>query len=275
MNASKNLVHYIVTIFCIIGISALSLSFASTGQTITEGDKALLKERIEFKVSWSFIPLIHTFMELYGDSSEKLSQPTYRLAHQASMNSFWNDRMESVIDSRSLLPYMMETIIKDGEKMWKEKVVFDRQSQKATFIHQNRKTGEKIVDEFFISPLSMDPLSAFYNLRHRISPAHPYAAFEGLTGSKRFKIEARFVGQESVDVPAGSFGTFRIKCTLSYWPCKGTEKQLKKENKDEIKSFTLWVTKDANRFPVQIRYRLSVGSLWVRAVSILDHGIFS
>ena len=263
------------TLFSLIFLSASLFSFASVGNNLGDQYVSTLKERIEFKVKWSFIPLIHTYMEVYNTSTEQEGE-IYRLTHQAAMNSFWNDRMESFVNPDSLLPYLMETTIKDGENRWKEKVVFNRQTREATFIHPDKKTGETIIEQFPITPLSMDPLSAFYNLRHRLSPTNPSAAFEGLTGSRKFRIQGKLIGQEKVDVPAGSFGTYKIECTLSYWSSKKeTGKELKKENKDEIKAFTLWVTKDSHRYPVQIRYKLSVGSLWVRAVAIQDYGLFS
>jgi hypothetical protein len=234
-----------------------------------------LRERIEFKVKWSFVPLVHTYMEVYNASSSEHGA-AFLLTHQAAMNSFWNDRMESLVDSNSLLPYVMETIIKDGDKRWKEKVLFRRLERKATFIHPDRKSGKEIIDQFPITANSMDPLSAFFNLRYRISPTSPLQSFGGLTGTKKFKIEGKLVGEEKIRVPAGSFDTYRIECTLSYWPIKGkTQKQLKKTSKDEIRAFSLWITKDSHHYPVQIRYRLSVGSLWVRAVSIRDYGLFS
>jgi len=264
-----------VILVTLLFVRASFISFASVGSNLDDKRPSVLKERIEFKVKWSFIPLIHTYMEVYRTTTGDSGSP-YRLTHQAAMNSFWNDRMESLINPDSLLPYLMETTIKDGDKRWKEKVVFNRQNQKATFIHSDRKTGQTIVEQYPISPLSMDPLSAFYKLRHRVSPSNPTATFDGLTGSRWFRIEGKLVRTETVDVPAGSFDTYKIECTLSYWPTKKEpEKELKKQDKDEIKAFTLWVTKDSHRYPVQIRYRLSVGSLWVRAVSIQDYGLFS
>lgn len=275
MNLRRIFVFLVVALLVAFFVRTLEPSLASIEIGSRQVKALPLRERIEFKVKWSFVPLINTYMEVYYSSSQEHGN-AFLLTHQAAMNSFWNDRMESVINPESLLPYLMETTIKDGDRRWKEKVVFDRRSQKATFIHPDRKSGQTIVEHFSINPNSMDPLSAFYSLRYRISPSSPLAAFEGLTGSKRFKIQGKLVGQETVVVPAGSFDTYRIECTLSYWPTKkDNEKKLKNAGKDEIKAFTLWITKDSHRYPVQIRYRLSLGSLWVRAISVQDYGLFS
>jgi len=275
LNCKKVVVCLIVLSFLVALLRTSQLSLASVQKKHHIAKGAPLRERIEFKVKWSFVPLIHTYMEVY-DASCSEHRAAFLLTHQAAMNSFWNDRMESLIDTESLLPYVMETIIKDGDKRWKEKVLFRRLEGKATFIHPDRKSGKELIDQFPISPNSMDPLSAFYNLRYRISPSHPYQSFAGLTGAKKFKIEGKLVGEEKIRVPAGSFDTYRIECSLSYWPIKeNAQDQLKKDSKDEIKAFSLWITKDSHHYPVQIRYRLSVGSLWVRAVSIRDYGLFS
>ncbi len=200
--------------------------------------------------------------------------PSYLLTHQAAMNTFWNDRMESEIDSVSLLPRQMQTIIKDGEKDRKETVIFDRALGKARFVREDGESGETIVDHIDISPRSMDPLSAFYSLRKRLSPDTPAIELEGIIGLRRFRMRGNLVGEEEIKVPAGVFSTYRFDCSLQSWmqDPDGGKKSLGRE-KMKNNPFTLWVTKDEHRFPVQIRYRLPLGSLWVRALTLESHDV--
>lgn len=252
------------------------LAFAlSTAQTrpgfackLPDHDSSQLKERIQFGVKWWFIPVLETYMETHLLRNGE--EPNlYRLTHQAALNTFWNDRMESVVDSKSLLPCRMETIVKDKESQWKDRIIFDRDEGIARLLRQDRQNGEVIVNTVEITPTSMDPLSAFYYLRKRLSPSRPYLEAKGITDSRRFSLRGKLVAEERITVPAGSFNTYRFECTLAYWP------QTNKENRSATElgpprsnAFTLWVSQDEHRFPVQIQYRLALGSLTIRAISV-------
>lgn len=271
-SATKRLL-IIVLLFCFtLGICSF-LPYTIQANYSTPANPPNLKERIEFGVKWSFIPLIDTYMETFRlPGGEETT--SYLLTHQAAMNTFWNDRMESVIDSQSLLPHQMQTIIKDGEKDRKETVIFDRALGKARFVREDGESGETIVDHIDISPKSMDPLSAFYCLRKRLSPGTPVIELEGIAGLRRFRMRGNLVGEEEVKVPAGVFSAYRFDCSLQFWTQDpdGGKKSLGGENSKST-SFTLWVTRDEHRFPVQIRYTLALGSLWVRALTLESHDL--
>lgn len=269
--------HFFALIFlCFL---SLGLDFQRISPALArdfpDGKDAQLKERIVFAVKWSFVPLIDTYMETYqlGDGRKP---DLYRLTHQASMNAFWNDRMESIVNSRSLLPYRMETIIKDEVRQWKDSIIFERNLGRARLLCQDRENGGTTTNSVRINPTSMDPLSAFYFLRKRLSPSTPYLEVEGITGSRRFSLRGELVAQESIQVPAGTYDTYRLDCILEYWPqgVNASEKcaNLKRQKKNP---FTLWVSQDQHRFPVQIRYHLPLGSLWVQAISVQYYDLFS
>jgi len=232
------------------------------------GDVSSLRERIEFSVKWSFVTLLKTCMETHGLGNGK-DPIFYRLTHQAASNIFWNDRMASIIDSESLLPYRMETVIKEGKEVFVESIVFERDLGKALFSHQEPQTGRSIVDRLEITDMSMDPLSAFYYLRKRLSPGNPSLELEGITGSRRFVLRGRLAAEESIDVPAGNFEVYRVECSFEYWPQgdRARPTRIKSKGKKNC-SFTLWVSQDNHRLPVQIRYHLPLGSLWVKAISL-------
>lgn len=237
-----------------------------------EGGVSSLRERIEFSVRWSFIPLIKTYMEIHRFKNGK-DPVLYRLTHRTASNAFWNDHMASIIDSESLLPRRMETITREGKRPSVESIVFERDIGKALFLYKEPETGRGIVEALDITETSMDPLSAFYYLRKRLSPNRPSLEIEGTTGSYGFVLRGTMVGEEKIEVPAGGFKTYRMECNFQYWP-QGRQATLK-ESKAGVKengSFTLWVTQDDHRFPVQIRYRLPFGSLWVQATSLISYG---
>jgi len=263
----KHLKVWILSLCLTLLLNALSI-YPGFARELPDAAVWSLKERIQFSVKWSFIPLLKTHMETYrlGGGKDPI---VYRLIHQAASNAFWNDRMASIIDSQSLLPYRVETILRDGKKLSKQSIIFERDLGKALFSFQERRSGRRIVDTLDITEESMDPLSAFYYLRKRLSLSDPFSELRGITGSRRFLLRGRLVGEENIEVPAGNFKTYRLECNLEYWPqsSKGSPNDIKVEKK-ENNPFTLWVSQDHHRFPVQIRYHLPFGSLWVRAISL-------
>jgi len=252
----------------------LALSFLWPYGTLAIGPRKTarenLRERIEFDVKWSFIPLVTTYMETFQFKDSEGSV-FYLLTHQAASNTFWNDRMESLVDPDTLLPEQMETIIKDKKGKRKERIIFQRPLGKAMYIKQDKEKGTETIDSIAISSRSMDPLSAFYYMRKRLSLESPFLELQGITGTRRFLMSGRVVGEDEIKVSAGRFRTFRFECTLKFW--KNDSKEGRNERSEDAKAnaFTLWVTRDDNRFPVKIRYGLALGSLNVVAKSLVYH----
>lgn len=266
------IINYLLLSLLLIGISmpvSPAVRSAARAPSGLQQNANNLKERIEFAVKWSFVPLLDTYMETFILPGENDGAPLYLLTHQAAKNAFWNDRMESLIDSESFLPRQMETIIKDGLK---ERIIFERQIRKARLLKPDAKRNQAVEETIDISSQSMDPLSAFYYMRMHLSPLNPQLELKGITGPRRFRLHGKLTGQVRLKVPAGNFVAYRLECNLSSWMRKVPGKQMEGNGgRIENNPFTLWVTADAHRFPIQIRYRLALGSLWVRAKSLQSH----
>jgi hypothetical protein len=106
---------------------------------------------------------------------------------------------------------------KGGETHRKKSIIFERHLGRARLLDQKHRDVEPTVGRVKITPTSMDPLSAFYYLRMRLSPANPFPELKGITDSGRFSLRGELVGEETIRVPAGSFRTFRVEGTLDYW----------------------------------------------------------
>jgi hypothetical protein len=257
-------------------LGSLSLTLGFAGKVPDAGAPRLM-ERIEFSVNWSFIPLIKTHMETYrlGSGEDHIF---YRLTHEAASNAFWNDYMASIIDPVSLLPTRVETIVREGKKLSRQSIVFDRGVGKALFSYQKPQTGRHVLASMDITERSMDPLSAFYAIRKRLSPGNPVLELRGIMGSRRFVMRGRLAAQERVRVSAGTFETYRLECQLVYWPGGGEDDagqtRVEEDNASAKRTpFTLWVSQDEDRFPIQIRYDLPLGSLWVKATFLQSYDL--
>jgi len=249
------------------GVGGMETPMILSGKT-PKGSTLRPMERIEFDVKWSFIPLIETYMETFL-LPNKEGPALYVLTHQAAMNTFWNDRMESIVSSESLLPSQMETIIKEREKDRKEIIVFQRNLGRAQFYKQDGDKETVFVEAIDISENSMDPLSAFYCLRKKLGPEYPKLELEGITGSRRFILSGELQGEQRLTLPVGTFKTYRIECNMQYWTMDQKDtKTTSRSEQPEGNRFTMWITEDHHRFPLQIRYHLPLGSLWIRASSL-------
>jgi hypothetical protein len=258
----------------LLGSLSVALGF---GSKVPSRDVSGRMERIEFSVNWSFIPLFKTYMETHrlGSGEDPIF---YRLTHQAASNAFWNDHMASIIDPESLLPTRVETIVREGKELSKQSIVFDRHAGKALFSYQKPQTGRAVLASMDITEKSMDPLSAFYTIRKRLSPENPALELSGIMGSRRFVMRGRLAAQERIRVRAGTFETYRLECHLVYWPQGGEDDadQTRVEGNDarrKMTPFTLWVSQDEDRFPIQIRYDLPLGSLWVKATFLQSYDL--
>ena len=71
------------------------------------------------------------------------------LAHQAALNTFWNDSMEAVVNSKSLLLFRKGTFMDGKEAKRKESIIFDRDAGSARFSRHEFNKGDTLVDNNF------------------------------------------------------------------------------------------------------------------------------
>ena len=134
-----------VLVFCLAFSLGTMPMYPSMAATPVEQENANLQERIQFSVKWWFVPLVDTYMETYSLPNQE-TPDFYRLTHQAAVNTFWNDRMESIINSRSLLPLEMETIIKDKDGQHsKNRIIFERDRGTARLLTVDPESGKVVV----------------------------------------------------------------------------------------------------------------------------------
>lgn len=164
-----------------------------------------------------------------------------------SYNWFYkvNDRYETFLDTKTLLPAKFMRDVNEGGYKFKNNVVFNQQTNKATSSNGT----------FDVPKCVQDVLSAIYYARNiDYSKYKPGAKipFSMFLDDKVYTLYIRYVGKEKIDTKFGSFNAIRIVPLL----IEGTI------FKDGEK-MNIWVTDDNNHLPVRIDSPILVGSIKV------------
>ena len=228
----------------------------------TQNDSYL---KIQLDIAWSGFGFLKSHMEMKPMLSEE-GRPLVLIRHEPEPNKFSSDKTISLVDRDSLLPVQTNTVVVEGKQAGRESLYFDRAKMKAQFEVFDNETGDVSMTEIDIIERDFCPLSAFHYIMKTINEDNDELTVEGVTGVRRFALYGRLIGADRTSVPLGEFDTFKIQCSFDYTQ-PSTEKSgaqmgmLLGGNRD----FTLWVSADDRKLPVQIRYKMLLGSMWVKA----------
>ena len=134
----------------------------------------------------------------------------------------------------------------EGKRTRVETVVFDLERQIA-------RRGNRVI---LITIPTFDSLSSVYFLRTLpLKGSEPVAL--SVVSKGAFTLDVVIQGRETLTTPAGTFSTIRVE------PRSPAENLIGKG-----KNLILWLTDDERKMPVQIKSRLSVGTLVGKLKSI-------
>ena len=179
-------------------------------------------------------------------------QPAYRLQLSAISNDMLSkfflvrDFLVSWVDPRTLRSLRFEKHTVEGKRVRDELIEFDYEEGIA-------RRGEKTIP---IGETALDSLSSVYYLRTlplEVGKPIELEVVHKQTDTLRVEVQAR----ERITVPAGTFSTIRVEPKSKGASLVG-----------KGKSLVLWLTDDERKIPVQIKSKLSVGTLIGRLQSI-------
>lgn len=182
---------------------------------------------------------------LSAASDEQEGRPAYRLEMTISTNDFVSklytvrDSLRSWVDPQTLASLCFDEHTAEGRRVREETAVFDLEQLVV-------RRGNKVM---LISIPTFDALSSVYFLR-TLALKGPEPVALSVVGRDVFTLQVAIQGRETVTTPAGSFRTIRLE------PKSPGENLIGKG-----KNLVLWVTDDERKLPVQIKSRLSVGTL--------------
>lgn len=182
---------------------------------------------------------------LSAASDDYEGRPAYRLEMTISTNDVVSklysvrDSLRSWIDARTLASLCFDEHTAEGQRVREDTVAFDLDQLMI-------RRGDRVMP---MEIPTFDALSSVYFLR-TLPLEGPGPVSLSVVGKRIFNLQVSIEGRESVTTPAGTFRTIRLE------PRSPGENLIGKG-----RNLILWVTDDARKLPVQIKTRLSVGTL--------------
>jgi hypothetical protein len=163
-----------------------------------------------------------------------------------------HDHFEARFNPKTFCSNLVAKHTEEGPHRRETQVHFNYPRRKSVLNEKNLKTGETKEVENDIPPCVTDVVTGFYYLASL--PLQPNASytFPVNDGGKTAEVTAHVEGAEEVKVPAGTFKTIRVASEATAGTLKGRGK------------IWVWFTDDANRTPVQMRAKLTWGTLLFR-----------
>lgn len=163
-----------------------------------------------------------------------------------------HDRFEARFDPKTLCSLGLSKHTEEGAHQRDTRVRFDYPRRKSVLNEKNLKTGESKQVENDIPPCVTDVVTGFYYLTSLPLQAGNSYTFPVNDGGQTAEVTAHVEGREQVRVPAGTFQTLRVAAEANSGALKGRGR------------VWAWFTDDAHHVPVQMRAKLSWGTLLFR-----------
>jgi hypothetical protein len=155
------------------------------------------------------------------------------------------DIYESLFDTTSGLPYFSIRNIKEGGYKYYNEVQFFHKDKKII----SKRSGEKVVPAEIL-----DMLSAYYYMRNamfdKIKKVGDTVVLDTYFADEIFPLKMRYVGDEKVRTKMGKFNAMKFSPVV--------EPGRVFDSEDDV---TIWISKDKNYIPLQIRIDLIIGSI--------------
>lgn len=163
-----------------------------------------------------------------------------------------HDRFEARFDRKTFCSIEVSKHIEEGSHKRETKIMFDYPKRKSVLRENNLKNGESKYQENDIPPCVTDVVTGFYYLASLpLQPGNTYI-FPVNDGGKTAEVTAHVEGRDKVKVPVGTFQAVRVSAEATSGNLKGRGK------------IWTWFSDDGNHTPVQMRAKLSWGTLLFR-----------
>jgi len=211
-------------------------------------------ERITFKVFYSVIGLYVDAGTAYVHVGiEKLNNlPTYHIVADGYSNPTYDwifkvrDKYESIVDSKTLLPYFFSRSINEGSFHQNQTIAFNQKSNEVT-THKG--------ESFKAADCTFDVVSAVYavrNLDFSNLQVNEKVYLNFFLDNELFPSYFKYLGKEIIQTRFGKFKAIKIAPLL-----------VKGSMFEGGELMTIWVTDDENHIPIRIQTPIIIGSIKV------------
>jgi hypothetical protein len=160
-----------------------------------------------------------------------------------------HDRLESFFDSSTFCSHNASRHIEEGFRRVESNITFDYKRGKSVLDHKNIKKKESKHEEHDIPGCVADMLSSIYYVASLPLLTGKTYSFPINDGGNTVTVEVHVEAREQVKTPAGNFNTIRVQPETSTGVLRDKGK------------IWVWYSDDAARVPVQMRARMSWGTL--------------
>jgi Protein of unknown function (DUF3108) len=217
-------------------------------------------QTLTFTVEWHLVTAGTATLRVEPASPQRKVTGTADSSGFANVLYTVHDRFEARFDPASFCSVSINKHTEEGPHRRDTRIGFDYSRRKSLLSEKNLKTGESKQAENDIPPCVTDVLSGFYYLASLPLQNGSVYTFPINDGGKTADVTAKVEAREQVKVPAGTFPAVRVSCEAISGPLKGKGR------------VWVWITDDANRTPVQMRAKLTWGTLLFRLQRISGNG---
>ena len=209
-------------------------------------------ETLTYDVSWSSYLTAGTAVATVKEKKSSFNSTAYYIVAEgrptplvAKLYTLYY-KLDTLLDSYTLLPQRGSVYSEEGKRHRFRTTQFDRSARKAFFEYKTTTTAK---DEFVVSPVVQDALSAVYVLR-----AIPFKAGDRMTmpvsdNGQNYKVQLDIGTSERVKTRMGEVSAWKVKPTVS-----------DSNNRPVGRNLAIWMSDDARRLPVKFQAELPVGT---------------
>ena len=209
-----------------------------------------------YAVEWHFFTAGTATIHVEGSGAEKHVAATADSAGVVNMLYTVRDRFQSAVDPKTFCSLSISKHAEEGSHKRQTEIRFDYARRKSVLEEKNLKTNASKTVENDIPRCVTDVLSGFYYLGSLpLAPGNVYL-FPVNDGNKTAIVRAEVEGKDAVKTPSGTYSTIRVRVETTSGALRGKG------------SLWIWYTEDERHTPVQMRAKMSWGTLMFRLQSI-------
>ena len=205
-----------------------------------------------YNAEWHFFTAGNSTVRMETNGTEQRVTGIADSAGMANVLYAVHDRFEARFDRKTFCSIEVTKHIEEGPHKRETKITFDYPKRKSFLNERNLKNGDSKYQENDIPPCVTDVVTGFYYLASLpLQPGNTYT-FPVNDGGKTAEVTAHVEGKDKVIVPAGTFQAVRVSAEATSGNLKGRGK------------IWTWFSDDLNHTPVQMRAKLTWGTLLFR-----------
>ena len=213
-------------------------------------------QTLHYEADWRFVTAGMASLHVERTGSQEHLEGTADSTGVVALLFRVADRFNSYFDAKSLCSSKVTKHTEEGSHRRETVITYDYSRGKAVLEERNFKTNEQKRTENDIPGCVTDVVSGILYVASLPLQQGASYSFPLNDGSKTVTVQAHVEGKEQVKTPAGTFNTIRVGPEGEYGPLK---------NRGRV---WIWYSDDAQHLPVQMRARLSWGTLTIFLTSV-------